>query len=81
MWVSGSEGKRSGELSLPPAQGSTGWPTQSSAGELSLVVRVRGIQQADQLRYHQAQIQGSGLAHPSIYITYGQLGCKKTPVL
>ena len=34
-------GMRAGEETLPPASDSTGWPNQSSAGELALVVQVR----------------------------------------
>ena len=36
-WAS-SKGLRVGELTLPPADGDTGWSSQSSAGELALVV-------------------------------------------
>ena len=63
------KGMRPGELILPPIDGGIGWPSQSSAGELALVGRLReswctgGSSVATQ-----AQIQGSELAHPKIYI-------------
>jgi hypothetical protein len=34
-------GMRAGELTLGPANGSVGWPSQSSAGLLTLVVQIR----------------------------------------
>jgi hypothetical protein len=73
---------RAGALTLPPVDGDTGWPSWSSAGELTLVIWIRESH-ADQLNYHQikAQIQGSELAHPKICIIFEPLGCLKGPVL
>ena len=60
---------RTGELSLPPANGGIGRPSQSSAGELALVVWKRESQRADQLSYQpRSQIQGfaaSKMASPA----------------
>jgi hypothetical protein len=41
-----------GELTLPPADGSIGWPSWSRAGELTLEVQIWKSQQADLLSYH-----------------------------
>ena len=59
---------RAGELTLPPpTAGGIRWPSWSSAGELTLVVRKRKTKKADQLSYlTQAQIQGSEMAHTQI---------------
>jgi hypothetical protein len=46
------EGMRTGEMTLPPANGSIGWPSQSSDGEITLVVQTRESQQTDHLSYH-----------------------------
>ena len=53
VWVHASwpEGTRAGELTLPPADGSTGWSSLSTAGELSLLVQIRKSWWADQLSY------------------------------
>jgi hypothetical protein len=60
--VSQTKDMRAGGLSLTSDRksddGSTGWPTQSSAGELTLVVQIRDSQQADQLSYHPGPDQG-----------------------
>jgi hypothetical protein len=64
-------------LNLPPADGSIGWPTESSSGELVLVVWIRESWCTDQLSYQPGQMQGFELAHPKIYIRYEWLGCKK----
>ena len=45
-------GMRRGELPLPPADGSIGWPSQSSAGELALVVQIKESRWDDQFSYH-----------------------------
>lgn len=37
------------EVPLPPSDGRIGWPSQKSAGGLTLVVQIRERQQADQL--------------------------------
>lgn len=47
-----SEGMRTGEMVLPPADGCIGWPSQSSTGKLTLVVQIRESQQTDHLSYH-----------------------------
>jgi len=49
---SGGKGIRAGELTLPPADGVIGWPSQSSAGKLALVVLMQENWQADQISYH-----------------------------
>ena len=69
------------ELTLPPAKSGPGGPSQSSAGELTLVVRRQEIQQADQLSYPQAQIQDFELAHPKIYTICELLDPVKGPAL
>lgn len=38
MQVICTKHRKAGELTLPPANGSIGWPSWSNAGELSLVV-------------------------------------------
>lgn len=43
---------RAAELTLPPARGGIGWPSQSSAEELALVVWIRESPQAYQISYH-----------------------------
>jgi hypothetical protein len=73
---------RTGELSLPPANGGIGRPSQSSAGELALVVWKRESQRADQLSYQpRSQIQGFELTYPKIYIICELLQLVKWPVL
>jgi hypothetical protein len=52
---------RTGELTLPPADGDIGWPNQRSAGELILMVLTNSA-------ITQAQIQGFKMANPKIYI-------------
>jgi hypothetical protein len=42
---------RAGELTLPPAYGGFGWPSQSSTVEFTLMVQIREKQRADQLSY------------------------------
>jgi hypothetical protein len=64
---------RAGEL---PADGSIGWTSWSSAGELALVVQISKSSATTQ-----AQIQGSELAHPNIYIICKWLRHMKGPVL
>ena len=75
------EGRRAGQLNLPPADGGTGWPSQSSAGELGLVVPIKESWWAVQLSTTQAQIQGSDLVHPKICIICESFECVKEPVL
>jgi len=58
-----------------------GWPRQGSAGELTLVVLIRDSQGLTNSATSQAQIQGSELAHPKIYIICEQLGQVKGSVL
>jgi hypothetical protein len=48
----GVGGGMTGELTLPPADGSIGWPSWSRAGELTLEVQIWKSQQADLLSYH-----------------------------
>ena len=55
-----------GELTLPSADDSIGCSRLSRARELALVVLIRESQCRDWLSY--AQIQGSELVHPKIYI-------------
>ena len=42
--VSLPEGMSTGELTLPAADGGVGWPRQSCAGELALVVQMRKLE-------------------------------------
>jgi hypothetical protein len=79
--LSGPKGTGAAELTLIPANGSIAWPSQSSTGELALVVQIRENQQADMLSITHAQIHGFGLAHPKIYIICELLGHMKGPVL
>lgn len=48
----GLRAMRPGVLTLPPADVSIGWPSQSSSGELTLVVQIGDSQLADHLSYH-----------------------------
>lgn len=50
--VSHPECRRVGELTLPPASGSTGWQSWSSAKDLDLVVQMRESQWDDQLSFY-----------------------------
>ena len=52
MGGAGSEGMRAGEMTLPPTDGGIGWPSQSSAGELALVVQIRESRCTGQLSYN-----------------------------
>ena len=58
MWVSKEE------LTLPPADGSIGWPSQSSAGELTLVVWIRERWRDDQLSFHPGPDSGLSISPP-----------------
>jgi hypothetical protein len=51
-WWADFKDVRAEELDLFPADGSTGWSSWSSAGELTLVVQIRQSQCIDQLSYH-----------------------------
>lgn len=53
---------------LPPADGSIGWPSQSSAGDLVLMVLVREAGGLANSATTQAQIQGSELGHAKIHL-------------
>jgi hypothetical protein len=55
---------RAGKLTLSPTDGTIGWSSQSSAGELALVVQIREISRLTSSATTQAQIQGSELAYP-----------------
>ena len=61
------EGMQPGHY-LPPVDGYIGWPSQSSAGELTLVVWTGRAGKLSSSANTQAQIQGVVLAHPKIYI-------------
>jgi hypothetical protein len=50
-WVRWPEGIRAGELAFSPTKDGIWWPSQSSAGELALVVWIRKSRQADQPSY------------------------------
>jgi hypothetical protein len=43
----GPKGKRATELILPPVHGGIGWPSQSSVGELVLVMLIRESHRVD----------------------------------
>lgn len=72
-----------GELSLPPADISIGWPSQSRVGELTLVVSIRehkvsikgraGVQTTSAPT--QAQSLSSAMAHFKIYVIWKRLIC------
>lgn len=49
---------------MPPADGGIGWSSRNSAGEFSLVVQIREIWQADQLRYNPGPDPGHGVGPP-----------------
>ena len=73
-------GMRVGKLTLTPPDGSTGWPSQGRAGELTLVLWMWESQHSDQLSCY----PGSGfeLAHPKIQFSICELlGHVKGPVL
>lgn len=53
-------------LTLPPADCSIEWPSQSSAG--GVVVWIKDSQSMEQLSTSQAQMQGSELAHSKMFI-------------
>ena len=79
MQVSWPKGMREGELPLPPADGGTGWPSQSRTGALNLVAGKGEL--TDQLSYHPGQTQGSESTHSKIYAICKRLGCVKGPGL
>lgn len=83
VWVqvSQSQGHESKRVNIASCNGGMGWPRQGSAGELTLVVLIRDSQGLTNSATAQAQIQGSELAHPKIYIICEHLGCVKGPVL
>lgn len=70
---------RAEELPLTPAVGCIGWPSQGSAGGLTLVVQIREIWWADQLNYHRRP--DSKMIHPKIYIMCEWLDFMKGPLL
>lgn len=73
---------RGDERTLPPTSCVIGWPSLSSAGELILMVQIRGSQKADQQRYHLVPDPELRVAsHPKISIIYIWLGHMKGPVL
>jgi hypothetical protein len=49
--------------------------------EFALLVQIRESWWAGQLCYHRAQIQGSEMPHPKIFIICQWLDCMKGPVL
>lgn len=72
-WVSQPHGCEAGELASPSQRGAdhggNWWPNWISAGELALVVQMgESNQLVDQLSYGLAQMQGSELVLPKIYI-------------
>ena len=72
---------RAGELTLLSADGSIGCPTWSSAGNFIVLVKIREIWPADQLRYHSGPDPGLWLSLPKICIMCELLGHMKGPVL
>lgn len=63
------------------ADSGVGRPSQSSAGELALMVWIRRADILTRSATAQSQIHGSELAHPKIYIICEKLGHIKRPVL
>ena len=64
---------RAGELTLPPVDSSSGWPSWGIVGQTTIVVQIRESQLTSSATT-QAQIQASELAHPNIYTICKQLG-------
>lgn len=73
MWVSLREVIRVGEITLPPASGSTGWASMGSVGEITLMMAISGTTQA--------HVKGFELAHHKIYIMCELLEFMKKAVL
>jgi hypothetical protein len=78
--IDGFEGIRAGELILPLASGSTGWPSWSSGWELTLMVQIKESQWTDQLSYHPGPEPELWVLHPKIYI-FKWLGHVKGSIL
>jgi hypothetical protein len=68
-WVNQLQGMRARELTLPPTDSNTGWPSQSSE-ELSLVVKIKESWRADQISY----LPGLALSWPTTKSTSSAIG-------